>query len=100
MIIVLVEVESDRKLIAAQTDDLRRMEIASEAEEGCISYRFTTEVTNPDKIRLTEVWQSMAALQSHMQTQHMADFNKVISANAPKSITSKIYPLGDELQHP
>jgi len=34
MIIVLVEVESDRELIAAQCEDLRRMEIASEAEEG------------------------------------------------------------------
>jgi len=100
MIIVLVEVESDRQLIAAQCEDLRRMEIASEAEEGCVSYRFTTEVNNPDKIRLTEIWQSMAALEAHMQTPHMAEFNKLIRASAPKSIISKIYPLGDELAHP
>lgn len=41
-------------------------------EKGCLCYRYTVEA--PDKIVLTEKWQSRELQEEHLQTEHMKKF--------------------------
>ncbi|CAE7404724.1 AFT10-1 [Symbiodinium microadriaticum] len=48
-------------------------------EDGCLSYGFYEDVTEADVFRLYEEWKDEAALDAHMQTPHIAQFNSRIS---------------------
>lgn len=41
-------------------------------EEGCVCYSYTIEA--PDRIVLTETWQSRKMQKKHLQTEHMKRF--------------------------
>lgn len=53
---------------------ITKMSIASEAESGCISYKFSRDIHDSTKFFLFEEWESLAALEEHFQTAHMAEF--------------------------
>lgn len=61
------------------------MSVASEAEAGCIRYRFSADLRDPDIFYLFEAWESADALKGHGQTSHMAEFNRQL----PDLIASK-----------
>ncbi len=48
------------------------MMAASQAEEGCIEYVFTLDLTDAGKVRVFERWTDLAALEAHFATPHMA----------------------------
>ena len=52
---------------------------ASRAEEGCISYAFGRDLTDPSVFVVLERWKDQAALDEHFQTPHMATFLKEIA---------------------
>lgn len=52
------------------------MSKASEAEDGCITYRFYADLEDPNLFRLFEVWEREDALAAHFETAHMATFRK------------------------
>ena len=64
---------------------------SSLAEEGCYDYTFSVELNNPDILRITERWESMAALEAHFQTPHMATFRAVMAENRPDNVTANFY---------
>ena len=66
-----------------------KMAKASQAEAGCRSYGFYTDLEDPNEILIFERWESEAALLAHFQTPHMAEFNAAIPRflAAPPSIT-------------
>jgi quinol monooxygenase YgiN len=47
---------------------------ASEAEDGCVTYRFAEELGRPGRFWLIEAWESEEALAAHFKTPHMASF--------------------------
>lgn len=47
---------------------------ASQAEEGCLTYRFAEELGRPGRFWLIEAWESEEALAAHFATAHMATF--------------------------
>ena len=49
------------------------------AESGCLGYAFAADAENPDRIRVFEWWSSQAALDAHLQTQHVKDFRAAVS---------------------
>lgn len=51
---------------------MRRVMEATRAEAGCIEYNYGEDVLDPGLIRVSEVWESRAQLDAHMQTPHMA----------------------------
>ena len=51
-----------------------KMSAASEAEPGCITYRFYSDFQDANTFLLYEEWESEAALAAHFQTPHMAEF--------------------------
>lgn len=100
MIIVLATVESTAEDISTLRDAIVAMEKATATEAGSISYTFTTEIGNPDTIRVIEQWESMDALAAHFGTPHMATFNETMASYPPKSISAKVYEVAQELELP
>jgi quinol monooxygenase YgiN len=45
---------------------------ATLAEEGCEGYAFTADLSNPGRFYINEQWASQEAMDSHMQTPHLA----------------------------
>jgi quinol monooxygenase YgiN len=62
---------ADRDTVAAL---MIPMSEASEAEDGCLQYRFSEEVGRPGQFRLAEIWESEDALGAHFGSPHMATF--------------------------
>ena len=55
-----------------------KMARASQAEAGCRSYAFYSDLEDPNLFIVFEEWESEAALQAHFRTPHMAEFNAII----------------------
>lgn len=91
MIVVNAIIESTEANIAAMKEAIATMERASQAEAGCHDYTFSIELNNPNVIRITEKWDDMACLAAHFNEPHMADFQKAMAANPPKSVEAKFY---------
>lgn len=99
MIVVNGIVESTASDIEALKEAVAKMEIASRAEAGCRDYTFSVELNNPNKLRITECWESMEALQAHFQVAHMAEFQQAMAANPPLSLDVTFYEA-EELPSP
>jgi quinol monooxygenase YgiN len=52
------------------------MSKATKAEAGCVDYTFYTDLENPNRFFIFEVWETQAALDKHFQTEHMRVFNR------------------------
>jgi quinol monooxygenase YgiN len=48
------------------------------AEEGCIDYRYSADLLEPDRINIVEQWASEEAMNAHMATDHLAAFMTAI----------------------
>jgi len=76
MILVSGEVEI-RPEHRDEAVDLARWMMAETAREtGCLTYRFYADLENPDRIRVFELWESQSALDAHIASEHMAEFNR------------------------
>ena len=91
MIVVNAVMETNATNIESMKAAILVMEQASLAEEGCYDYTFSVELNNPDILRITERWESMAALEAHFQTPHMATFRAVMAENRPDNVTANFY---------
>jgi quinol monooxygenase YgiN len=91
MIVVNAVVSTSTEDITTLKDAIGVMETASRAESGCDDYTFSVELNNPKVLRITEKWQSIEALQAHMQTPHMADFQKAMGGRPPASLEVTFY---------
>lgn len=100
MILVIAEVTTQAGAIEALVPAMTEMEQASNAEEGCLSYVFTRQITNPNKLTVVEIWQSPEALRVHFQTAHMAAFNAAMADYPKPDIQLTVRELGDEIPHP
>jgi quinol monooxygenase YgiN len=47
---------------------------ATRREPGCITYRFSADLADPNSIYIFEEWESGDALARHFQTEHMRIF--------------------------
>lgn len=45
---------------------------ATRAEEGCESYAFSGDLNDPGRFYVSEQWASQEAMDTHMQTPHLA----------------------------
>lgn len=94
MILVLANIESSETAIEATKAAIAKMEVASQAEPGCISYRFTQELSHPNKMVVVEQWESVDALITHFGMPHMAEFGEAMAKNPPTNVDAKMYELG------
>ncbi len=99
MIIVQGEIVVDPSAIDGVRDALGKMEQETRKEAGCIAYAFSQGISEPTLIRISERWNSMADIEAHMQTPHMAEFMGAVGGLAPTSIEIKAFE-GDEVPLP
>lgn len=50
----------------------------SQAEDGMIDYRATTEVGNPNTVRFFEQYEDEAAFEAHTRTDHFQEFEAAL----------------------
>ena len=50
----------------------------TEAEDGCVQYRYAADLGDPNRINIVEQWESEEAMTSHMGAPHFADFMAAI----------------------
>ena len=43
-------------------------------EPGCVDYRFSVDVTDPNRINLVEQWEDEDAMNTHVATAELAEF--------------------------
>jgi quinol monooxygenase YgiN len=91
MIVVNATITSTPEDIATLQEAIRVMEIASRAEAGCDDYTFSVELNNRSVMRITEKWHSIEALQEHMASPHMAEFQKAIGTAPPSAMALTFY---------
>jgi quinol monooxygenase YgiN len=100
MIIVAGEIVVDPSAIPQVRDALAKMEQETRNEAGCITYAFSQDICAPEMVRIFERWNSMADIELHMKTPHMAEFMGSVVALAPKSMEIKAYDGATEVALP
>jgi quinol monooxygenase YgiN len=91
MIVVNAIIESTESDIENLRAALVAMEAASRAEQGCLDYTFSVEVNDSSRLRITECWEHLEALQAHFKTAHMASFQSAVAAHPPKNLDVKFF---------
>lgn len=91
MIVVNVVIDSSAQDIDAMKSAIATMEEHSRAEAGCGDYTFSVELNDPNRLRVTERWESMEALQAHMASAHMGAFQAAIAKNPPQGMQMHFY---------
>ncbi len=52
----------------------RRTTAATHREEGCMLYRFSTDIERPNRFILHELWECEEALTAHLRTEAVKNF--------------------------
>lgn len=76
MIVVSGTVQVKAELRDEAVQIALKMAKASEAEAGCVTYRFYADLEDPTIFRIFEQWEDEAALHAHFETEHMAEFRQ------------------------
>lgn len=76
MIVVVGQFRFPAERLAQARPIMRTVMIATRAEQGCIQYNYGEDVLDPGLIRVSELWESRAHLAAHMQTAHMAQWQR------------------------
>lgn len=100
MIIISARIETEPGTVEALTDSIVTMMKASEAEEGCHSYVFSTEIGNPTHLRIFERWEDEAALKAHFKTPHMAAFQAALAEHPRKGMDLTVFDVTGEIPMP
>ena len=74
MIVIRGSIPIDPAMRDRAISAMSEMSMASEAEAGCVTYRFSFDIREPDTVLLFEEWESEAALAAHFSAPHMATF--------------------------
>ena len=69
-----VQVKPEMRDAAIQT--ALKMAQATQAETGCITYKFYADLEDATTFFIFEAWESEEALTQHFQTEHMAEFRQ------------------------
>lgn len=72
-IVVTGTIEVAAEDSAAAAEVFRRLMPPTRAEAGCEHYSFSTDLLDPGRFVLTEIWSSRAHLDDHMAAPHMAE---------------------------
>lgn len=76
-------------------DAIVTMAKASQAEDGCINYTFAEDLTAPGSLILYERWRDQEALQAHMASPHMAEFQKAMAQFGEPKRDIRMYVTDD-----
>ncbi len=93
MIVVMGTIELAEGDIDRLQGAMAKQMAETQAEDGCQQYIFSRDVTNPNRLLISEHWRDGEALAAHGKTAHMAEFNKAIASATIKAISVKAYEV-------
>lgn len=99
-IVVMAEAEVDPAEIERMREVGRRMIEASRLEAGCVTYAYSFDLLQPNRMRVIEVWATAMALREHFATPHMATFRQALAGLKVKIVSLQVFALGDEMKLP
>lgn len=91
MIIVMGKLRIDADAIEGALPAARKVVAATQAEEGCIQYDYSRDISDPEIFHITERWTSREALGAHLKTPHVAEWIEILSALTMKERHIRIY---------
>lgn len=97
MIVVVVEVKLEAGAAVHAREAVAKMETATRAEPGCLTYAFSVDLSDDSTMRVIERWRSHEDLKAHLGSPHMAEFNQAIAAIRPKGLEVKAYEVAREV---
>lgn len=95
MLIVAGQVQIKPEMREEAVQAALTMAKATQAEDGCIAYRFYSPLDDPNTFFIFEQWESEAALQAHFQTPHMATFREVLPRVLAGEMAIKRYDVSN-----
>lgn len=78
MIVVGGRIHFETEDREALFEAIRQMMADSQAEEGCLAYEFSKDLTEPNVLHLYEVWENDEVLQAHLDSEHFKVFYRDI----------------------
>lgn len=72
------------------------MAAATRAESGCLEYRFSSGLTDPNTVYLFERWASMEDLEAHFETDHMETFQTELPPLLAGELDLSMYEIAGE----
>ncbi len=100
MLVVIAEVRVGEGAVEALRDAIITMETESRKEPGCHRYAFSTDISDPTVVRITELWESAEDLNAHFTVPHMAAFAAAMGSAEILSMDVQAYELGAEVPLP
>jgi quinol monooxygenase YgiN len=84
--------------IGRQYGVMAAMIAATCAEDGCVQYIYARDVTDTDRLIISELWRDEAALTAHFATPHMATLKAALGAATVLSLNVKRYEIANTAQ--
>ena len=66
------------------------------AEPGCVQYRFSADLGDPNTLLIFEEWESDEALARHFQSAHMKTFQQALPGLLAGGVTIKRYEVASD----
>jgi quinol monooxygenase YgiN len=85
MIVIIAQFEFLPETREAMTEIARMMDAQTPMEAGCIHYRHASDVSDPNRLILSEVWRSADDLREHFRSEHFRTFQKTASTLGVRS---------------
>jgi len=89
-----IQLEDRETAIAA----LQKMMAETAKEDGCVSYTFSADLSDPTLFHLFEEWESDEHLQAHFVAPHMAEFQQKLAEIGP--VERSIFRYDDPAKAP
>ena len=81
MIVVNAKMQTNKENFQIIKTAVKKLEIKTRQENGCIDYGFSVELHNKSVIRITELWEDLKSLKDHLKTKHIEIFLSEIPRN-------------------
>ena len=91
MIIVAGEVRFADGEIARLKDAMEKNVAATRGEMGCARYVYSVDISDPNRLLVSEEWSDDAAVDAHMRSAHMAEFMAIFGAAKIESAAIHAY---------
>lgn len=82
MIFVSMVIEAEPEESTGLAEAMSTMMEKTRAEPGCITYTYARDIAAPNRFHLTEIWQSEALMDQHIDASHSSEFVSVLNVSA------------------
>lgn len=85
MIVVAGTITFDPEHQATMVQAANHVAEMTRTEPGCISYEFFADLNHAGRLHVFEEWDSVEALERHLESSHLAEFYQVMQASGLRS---------------